>query len=65
MNLRSRNRIKCLCCEKIIESKSVHDFVTCGCENETFVDGGCEYTRIGGKDLSKIVFIRDDGTEVK
>lgn len=56
-------KIRCLECGKILESKSVHDFQGCGCSNESFVDGGNEYTRIGGKDLHKIAVIMPDGTE--
>lgn len=47
-------KIKCLVCNTILESKYRHDFQTCGCENETFVDGGQDYLRCGGKDLTKI-----------
>jgi hypothetical protein len=45
-----RNRAKCLKCGDIIESKSVHDFVQCSCE-EIFVDGGLEYFRAGARDM--------------
>lgn len=38
----------------ILESKTTHDFQMCRCENQTFVDGGQDYRRAGGKDLSKI-----------
>ena len=34
-----RNRIKCLKCNDIIESKSRHDFVWCKCKSVA-VDGG-------------------------
>lgn len=40
------NKIKCLKCNTILESKSVHDFQSCKCGN--FVDGGLDYCRIGG-----------------
>lgn len=40
-----RNRIQCLLCKEIIESKSVHDFVTCSCGNVS-VDGGQEYCKV-------------------
>lgn len=49
------NRIKCKNCGDIIESVSVHDFVTCSCfKNEEgnegiFCDGGKNYLRWGGK----------------
>lgn len=54
------NKILCLECNKILESKHRHDFVGCGCPNGTFVDGGDVYCRTGGKDLSKIAYIRED-----
>jgi hypothetical protein len=41
-----RNRIRCLACDDIIESKTVHDFRMCQC-GQTFVDGGLEYERRG------------------
>ncbi len=56
-------KIKCLICGDIIESKSVHDLVSCKCES-CHIDGGNEYLRFGGKDFSKILIIFDDGTEV-
>ena len=39
-----RNRIKCLKCGDIIESKSVHDWVQCTC-GACYVDGGHDYLR--------------------
>ena len=39
-----RNALKCLRCGDVIESKSVHDFVTCSCGRFS-VDGGHEYLR--------------------
>ena len=56
-------KIKCLICGDIIESESVHDLVSCKCEN-CYIDGGNEYLHFGGKDFSKILIIFDDGTEV-
>lgn len=49
------NRIKCLECGTILESKFRHDFQGCGCKNATFVDGGSDYRRIGGMSLDKIM----------
>lgn len=43
-------KIRCLKCKDIIESKHVHDFKFCSCEN-IFIDGGNEYVRYGGKAL--------------
>lgn len=41
-----RNRAKCLLCDEIIESKSIHDYQVCKCGNLK-IDGGHEYVRIG------------------
>jgi len=49
-----RNVVFCTSCNMELESFYTHDFQKCGCENETFCDGGTEYQRVGGKDLSKI-----------
>lgn len=49
--------VKCLVCDKVIESQSVHDYKKCGCENETMIDGGLDYVRYGGKDMNKIELI--------
>ncbi|MCI9016910.1 MAG: hypothetical protein HFJ53_07095 [Clostridia bacterium] len=57
-------KIKCLICGDIIESKSVHDLVSCKCES-CYIDGGRYSAHIGAKDFNKIVKIFDDGTEVK
>ena len=47
MEKRSRiihNRIRCLKCGDIIESKTVHDYVECSC-GACAVDGGHDYLR--------------------
>ena len=54
-------RIKCLECGQELESKYRHDFQQCGCPNESFVDGGDDYVRVGGKDLDKIWVIKEGG----
>lgn len=46
------NRAKCLACGDILESTSVHDFVTCSCGNLS-VDGGHDYLKRSVKDQSK------------
>ena len=38
------NRIQCKKCNDIIESKTIHDFVTCKC-GAVSVDGGKDYLR--------------------
>ena len=50
----SKNSVKCLICNTILESKHRHDFVMCPCPNQTFTDGGLSYNRVGGKDLSLV-----------
>ena len=47
-------KIKCLDCNIILESKSRHDFKRCTCPNSTFIDGGSDYMRLGGKDLTRV-----------
>ena len=45
--------IRCPKCSEDIYSNSRHDFVSCKC-GEVFVDGGFDYLRFGGADLSTI-----------
>ncbi len=56
--------IKCLQCNKILVSKHRHDYVTCGCPNNTMLDGGDDYLRCGGADLSKIAYKNKRGEYV-
>ena len=56
-------KIKCLFCNDIIESKHIHDFVTCKCDS-CYVDGGQDYLHFGGKDFNKILILFDDGAEI-
>jgi len=53
------NKIKCLACNTILESKSRHDFNQCDCPNGAFVDGGNDYHRGGALNLSKIAVWND------
>ena len=48
------NSVKCLNCGEVLISHHRHDYKTCSCENKTMVDGGLEYLRFGGKDLSLV-----------
>jgi hypothetical protein len=48
------NTVTCPVCNTTLFSRSRHDFRSCGCEFQTFVDGGFDYFRYGGKDLSQI-----------
>ena len=40
----TKNQAQCNKCGDVIESKSVHDFVTCSCRSIA-VDGGLDYSR--------------------
>lgn len=42
---------------KILVSFDRHDYKVCGCPNETMIDGGHDYLRCGGKDMSKIMVL--------
>ena len=46
--------IRCLVCYDVLHSMYRHDFQSCECSNQAFVDGGFDYQRIGGKDFDKI-----------
>ena len=50
----TRNAIKCLVCNTVLESKYRHNFRSCGCPNQAFVDGGLMYSRVGGVDLDLV-----------
>ncbi len=58
------NRIQCLNCGEILESKFRHDFQRCSCENRTFTDGGNDYYRYGGMDMRQIAFLDDENNVV-
>ena len=50
----TKNAIKCLVCNTILESKYRHNYVQCSCPNQTSCDGGLEYQRTLAVDLSLI-----------
>ena len=50
----TRNSIKCLVCNTILESKHQHSYVQCQCSNEAAVDGGLIYLRYMAKDLDLV-----------
>ena len=52
------NILQCLQCKKILVSFDRHDYKTCGCPNDTMIDGGYDYLRYGGKDMSKIQILK-------
>lgn len=57
---RIANAIKCLECNKILVSLHVHDYKTCGCPNETMIDGGDCYFKAGAVNLKKIKKLKID-----
>ena len=50
----TKNSVKCLICNTILESKYRHNYVKCHCPNETACDGGLEYQRTLAVDLDLI-----------
>ena len=48
------NRVQCRECGEVLTSYHRHDYKTCGCTNETMVDGGNEYQRYGGLNLDLV-----------
>lgn len=50
----TRNAVKCLVCNTILESKHRHNYVQCSCPNEVATDGGLDYIRHIGKNLDLI-----------
>lgn len=50
----TRNAIRCLVCNTILESKYQHNFRSCGCPNQSFVDGGLMYIRTGRVNLDLV-----------
>jgi hypothetical protein len=50
----NKNSIMCTQCGTVLTSNHRHDFVSCECPNSTYVDGGLDYLKCGGKSLAKI-----------
>lgn len=50
--------IQCLVCKEILVSFYRHDYKTCKCPNQTMIDGGRDYLKVGGKDLKKVQFLK-------
>ena len=55
----TKNSVKCLICNTILESKHRHDFQQCNCSNRAFVDGGLSCIRIGAMDLDLIEILSE------
>lgn len=58
------NRVQCLNCNAVIESRTRHDFVTCPCGG-TSVDGGKDYQRVLGSNWKDMSVYTDDPFEVQ
>ena len=56
---RTRNIAKCRLCGDVIESKHVHDYVTCKC-GEISVDGGHDYCKRSARDLKNVIELDDN-----
>ena len=59
------NRVQCRECGEVLTSYNRHDYKTCGCTNETMVDGGTDYQRYGGLNLdlvdtSSTIYLSED-----
>lgn len=56
------NSVECLDCKEVLVSHHRHDYKTCGCDNQTMVDGGTSYSRYGGIELKKVkpFYVYDD-----
>ena len=50
----TRNAVKCLVCNTVLESKHRHHYNQCQCPNEVATDGGLVYQRILAKDLDLV-----------
>ena len=48
----TKNKMRCRSCGAVLESTFRHDFVECNCDNRSFVDGGLDYLRYGGVDMT-------------
>ena len=56
--------VQCLECGKRLFSFHAHDYKTCGCPNDTMIDGGREYIISGAMNLKKtrsIYWSKQDG----
>ena len=59
------NRVQCRECGEVLTSYNRHNYKTCGCTNETMVDGGTDYQRYGGLnldlvDISSTIYLSED-----
>lgn len=61
--VQKRHGILCLACGAVMVSWYRHDYKTCGCENNTMVDGGSDYTRYGGKNMDLVQTVNVESDE--
>jgi len=57
-----KNKALCNKCKDIIESKHVHDFVSCKC-GAISVDGGRDYLKRGAKDWNDLIDLSEETEE--
>ena len=53
------SKIKCLMCGTVLESTYRHDWRSCGCLNQAFIDGGDAYLRYGAMDMTQVEIINE------
>jgi hypothetical protein len=58
--LRYQPAVLCTVCDTVLYSQNTHDYHECGCSNETHVDGGRDYIRYAGMDLSLVKLLTLD-----
>lgn len=57
---RFQSAVLCTQCDTILYSIARHHYHTCDCPNQTMVDGGKDYLRYGGMNMSKIMLVNLD-----
>lgn len=57
---RYQDAVLCLGCNVLLYSITGHHYHTCGCYNETMVDGGKSYIRCGGLNLDLVKVVKFD-----
>jgi hypothetical protein len=57
---RVQEAVVCLQCNTVLYSIHRHHYHSCGCPNETFVDGGKDYLRYGAMNMSAVATTRID-----
>lgn len=61
INDKPHQGVECPVCHKRMFSYNRHDYRTCGCENETMIDGGKDYLRYGWKNtVPKVIEYKEE-----